>query len=267
MSASKTIGLVIAAFFAAAGLFAGLVVAGEGETPPQPGSDGFATYVLDKIDDIYRGTRSHGVMEMKIKTSHWSRTMVAETWSLGKRYSIVRILQPLKEKGSATLKADQDLFMYLNKTGRTIKISSGMMGSSWMGSHFSNDDLVKGSRMSEDYSVEASVEKESGGVNICNLTLIPREGAPVVWGKVEVSVRQSDLQPISQRFYDEDGREVRELKFTDHRQIGDRMMPMKMTMRPLDGSGEYTSITWKKIDFDVKLDKGFFSLQRLKSMR
>ena len=232
---------------------------------PQPGSDGFAEYILNKIDDLYRGTKSRGVMAMEIKTRHWNRSMEAETWSLGIKYSLVRILKPSKEKGTATLKADDDLFMYLNKTGRTVKITSGMMGSSWMGSHFTNDDLVKGSRMAEDYIVEYSGEGKKGAIETCRLTLVPRPDAPVVWGKITVTVRNSDLQPLEQLFYDEDGREARVLEFTNHQEVNGRTMPTKMTMRPLDGSGESTSIVWKEIDFKVKLNKGFFTLQRLKS--
>ncbi len=232
---------------------------------PQPGSDGFAEYLLNKIDDLYRGTSSRGVMAMKIKTKHWNRSMEAESWSLGTKYSLVRILKPSKEKGTATLKANDDLFMYLNKTGRTVKITSGMMGSSWMGSHFTNDDLVKGSRMAEDYVVEYEGESKKGDIETCRLVLVPRPDAPVVWGKIEITVRQTDLQPLEQRFYDEDGREARVLEFTDHQEVNGRIIPTKMTMRPLDGSGEFTSIVWKEIDFKVKLNKSFFTLQRLKS--
>jgi hypothetical protein len=258
----KRIGLVVAVIL---GLALPSLLAADDQAPA-PGSDGFVEYVLGKIDDLYRGRKSHGIMEMKIKTKHWTRNMKAESWSLGTRYSLVRILEPKKEQGTATLKANNDLFMYLNKTGRTVKITSGMMGGSWMGSHFTNDDLVRHTRLSEDFDVQASFEDEQDGTEICYLALTPKPDAPVVWGKIEVKVRQSDLQPLSQRFYDEDGRASRVLEFSGHRNVDGRVMPMKMVMRPLDGSGEFTQITWKKINFDVDLTKGFFTLQKLKSL-
>lgn len=117
-------------------------IAADGGEPPHD-SDEFPVYVMNKIDDQYRGGMSHGTMTMKVKTKHWTREMTLESWTLGKSYSLMRILKPKKEKGSATLKAKNDLFTYLSKTGRTIKITSGMMGGSWMGSHFTNDDLVR----------------------------------------------------------------------------------------------------------------------------
>jgi hypothetical protein len=164
------------------------------------------------------------------------------------------------------LKAKNDLFMYLNKTGRTVKITSGMMGGSWMGSHFTNDDLVRHTRLADDFTVEATYESDGKGTEICNLTLTPKPDAPVVWGKIEIAVRQSDLQPLNQRYFDEDGQPARLLEFSDHREVDGRVAPMKMVMKPLDAPGEFTQISWKKIDFDVKLTKSFFTLQKLKSL-
>ncbi len=245
---------------------ASLVALGGDETEPAHDSDEFPTYVMKKIDDQYRGARSRGIMEMKVKTKHWTRKMELESWSLGENYSLMRILKPRKEKGSATLKAKNDLFTYLNKTGRTIKITSGMMGGSWMGSHFTNDDLMRHTRLSEDFIIKLSFEGEAGGNDICRFTLVPRPDAPVVWGKIEISVRQSDLQPVSQVFYDEEGKKVRTLEFSEYKTVSGRVIPTRMVIKPLDGSGEYTMITWKEIDFDVKLEKSFFSIQKLRSL-
>jgi hypothetical protein len=233
---------------------------------PPPESPEFPRWVMEHVDDLYRGDQSHGIFEMQVKTKHWTRTMALETWSRGTEYSLVRILAPKKERGNATLKSGNDLFTYLSKTGRTTKITGGMMGASWMGSHFTNDDLVKESRFSEDYSIKTSFVGDADGVAVYRFTLTPKPSAPVVWGKIEVTVRQDDLQPVRQDFYDEDGKRVRELAFSNYRTVSGRTMPTLMTMRPLDGSGEYTRITWKKIDFSVELDRSFFSVQRLRSM-
>jgi len=233
---------------------------------PDPDSKEFITYVMNKIDDQYRRNNSHGIMEMEVKTKHWTRTLSMEAWALGRDYSLVRILKPKKERGTATLKAKNDLFTYLSKTGRTIKISSGMMGGSWMGSHFTNDDLIKHTRLAKDFDIKKTFDGKQAGVDVYAFTLIPHPDAPIVWGKIVVTVRKSDLEPLSQLFYDEDGKKVRILEFSEHKEIQGIVMPFKMVMKPLDGSGEYTRVQWKKIDFGVKLNKGFFSIQKLRSM-
>ncbi len=246
-------------------LVASFSLASAGErAAPAPESPEFPVYVMKKIDDLYRGTSSHGTMVMTVQTKHWKRSMTMESWSLGEKYSLMRILEPKKEKGTATLKADQDLYTYLSKTDRSIKITSNMMGGSWMGSHFTNDDLVRHTRFDTDFHIKLSFNGKENGVLVYRFELKPKPNVPVVWGRVDVTVRQSDLQPVSETSFDEKGKKVRVLEFSNHQKLGDRIMPFKMVMRPTDGSGEYTQIEWKDVTFDVKLDKSFFSIQNLK---
>ena len=244
-------------------LLAGTVFA---ESIPDEESPEFPVYVMEKIDDLYRGGKSHGIMEMEVKTKHWTRTMQMESWSLGTDYSLVRILEPKKERGTATLKADNDLFTYLNKTGRTIKIGSGMMGGSWMGSHFTNDDLVKHTRLSDDFDIDIDSTCVEDSVEVYHFSLIPHPDAPVVWGKIETVVRTTDLQPIRQLYYDEDSTAVRHLEFTDHDVVDGRLLPLTMKMIPLETPEEYTMVRWRELEFDVDLSERFFTLQNLRSM-
>jgi len=144
-------------------------------------------------------------MQMKVQTTHWTRAMAMESWSMGEDYSLVRILEPKKERGTATLKAKGDLFTYLSKTGRTIKIAGAMMGGSWMGSHFTNDDLVRATRLVDSFDATVADGPAVDGQPTHLLTLVPRPDAPVVWGRIEAVVRKSDLMPTSELFYDEDG--------------------------------------------------------------
>jgi hypothetical protein len=235
------------------------------QSSPQPGSPGFARAVLERADDLYRGDQSHGVMQMDVKTRHWERSMSLEEWSKGKEYSLVRILEPKKDRGTATLKDRHDLFTYLNNTGRTVKISGAMMGGSWMGSHFTNDDLVRETRLSDDYEISQLPDDKLDGAPVYRFALVPRPGRPIVWGKVEVLVRTGDLLPVKETFFDEDKKPVRALTLGEFRTIGGRTLPTVMMMQPLDGSGEHTRVTWKELRFDVKLDAGFFSVRNLTS--
>jgi hypothetical protein len=120
-----------------------------------------------------------------------------------RRCTLVRILEPLKERATATLKARGDLFIYLDKTGRTVKITSGMMGGSWMGSHFTKDDLLHQSRLSRDYDVKLA-DPGAPGRATYRFTLKAKPNAAVVWDRLEVTVRRSDLQPLVEVFYDEE---------------------------------------------------------------
>jgi Outer membrane lipoprotein-sorting protein len=232
---------------------------------PAPGSPEFARALLQRVDDLYRGEQSHGVMEMEAKTRHWTRAMSLEAWTQGKDYSLVRILEPKKDRGTATLKDKHDLFTYLNNTGRTVKISGAMMAGSWMGSHFTNDDLVRETRLSDDFDITQLPDDKLDGTPVYRFVLVPRPGRPIVWGKIEVAVRIADQLPVKQTYFDEDKKPVRALTLSDSKVVGGRTIPTVMVMQPLDGSGEYTRVTWKELRFDVKLAPGFFSVRNLTS--
>lgn len=223
--------------------------------------------IIDRVDRLLRGESSRGVATMEVVTEHWERSITMEVWSLGTEYSLVRVTSPAKEAGTATLKAQDDIWNYLPKVDRTIKIPASMMMGSWMGSHFTNDDLVKESRLVEDYDIIISFEGERDGAEVWEFRLTPKPEAPVVWGHMEYQVRKADLMPVWARYYDEDGKLVRTLEFSDFREMGGRLVPAVMDMHPEDKPGERTTIRYQELEFDVGIDESFFSLQTLRRAR
>lgn len=223
--------------------------------------------ILDHVDDLFRGNSSFAIMTMKVVTAHYTREITMEGWTKGKDYSLLRILAPLKEKGTATLKAGNNIWNYLPKVKRVIKIPSSMMGGSWMGSHFTNDDLVKESRMADDYTHAITFDGMRDGAWVVDLELIPEPEAAVVWGKVIVTVRKGDWIPIKIGYFGERLDLVRTMVFTDIREMGGRILPAVLRIVPTDKPGEYTEIIYTEIDFDIDLAEQFFSLRTLQSGR
>jgi hypothetical protein len=221
--------------------------------------------IIDRVDRILRGESSHGIATMEVVTENWERNVTMEIWSLGTEYSLIRVTAPKKEEGLATLKAEDDIWNYLPRVDRTIKIPASMMMGSWMGSHFTNDDLVKESRLIDDYDIEISFEGPREGVEVWEFALTPKPEAAVVWGRIEYQVRKDDLMPTWSRYYDEDGELKRTLDFGDFRVLGDRLVPAVMDMRPEDKPGERTTVRYSELEFDIEIDQGFFSLRSLRS--
>ena len=149
------------------------------------------------------------------------------------------------------------------KVKRVVKIPSSMMSSSWMGSHFTNDDLVKQSRMAEDYTFSITFEGMQDDEEVIEITCIPNKEAAVVWGKVEVVVYADDYIPLRMIYYDEDLLLSRTLEFTNIQKMDGKMIPTLMSMIPADESGESTTVKWEEIQFDVAIDDEFFSLRKL----
>ena len=163
--------------------------------------------------------------------------------------------------------ADDNIWNYLPKVDRTIKIPASMMAGSWMGSHFTNDDLVKESQLIEDYDIALAYEGDRDGGAVWEFRLTPRAEAAVVWGHVAYRVRQDDYMPLWARYYDEDGELARTMVFSEFKDLGGRVVPAVMEMRPADKPNERTTITYDSLEFDIDIDRSFFSLQTLKRRR
>ena len=226
-----------------------------------------ARAIMERVDRLLRGGSSHGVASMEVVTEHWERRITMELWSLGTDYSLIRLQAPAKEAGTATLMADDDIWNYLPKVDRTIKVPVSMMAGAWMGSHLTNDDLVKESQIVEDYDIDIAFDGEREGTAVWEFRLTPKAEAAVVWGHVEFQVRQSDTMPLWARYYDEDGGLARTMNYTEFKNLGGRIVPSVMEMYPADKPGERTTIRYQDLEFDIEIDRSFFSLQNLKRLR
>jgi hypothetical protein len=218
--------------------------------------------LLRGTDDITRGTSSIAIIEMHVQTSRYTRTMRMKAFTEGTEKSLIRIEAPAKDAGIATLKVDDNLWNYLPKVDRTMKVPAGMMGGSWMGSHFTNDDLVGESRLSEDFTWTVDKRPQAGVGNYV-ITLVPRPDAAVVWGKVVAEIRPDKI-PVEIGYYDEKGARVRTMTWTDIKDMDGRTMPTVMTIVPADKPDEYTKISYVSIDFDADLPSDTFTQQALR---
>ena len=227
-----------------------------------------ATAIIDRVDRLLRGDSSRGVATMEVVTEHWERRMTMEIWSLGTDYSLVRLRAPQKEAGTATLKAEDDIWNYLPKVDRTIKVPASMMGGAWMGSHFTNDDLVKESRLIDEYDIEIAFDGDDpDGVAVWEFRLTPKPEAAVVWGFIEYRIRQRDDMPLWAKFYDEDGDLARTMEHGEFAEFGGRVVPGVMDMYPADKPGERTTIRYEELEFDIDVEPSFFSLRTLQRGR
>ena len=236
------------------------------EDVPAATADGDPTVeeLLNASDDVFRGSSSHAVVSMDVKTKRYERSMKMESWSLGTEKSLIKILEPAKDAGVATLKVEDNLWNYLPKVDRTMKIPAGMMSGSWMGSHFSNDDLVRESRFSEDFDTSIQQRPAEDGSGTWVIELVPKPDAPVVWGKVVIEVRP-DKVPVKATYWDEKGELVRTMTWEEPFDIGGgRMVPRHMRMVPAEAPDEYTKVTYDTLELDADVDEGLFSLQALR---
>ena len=216
--------------------------------------------LVRQVEQQYMGASSRAQTTMLVKTSHWERSLEMEAWSLDRDYFLVRIIEPAKERDVATLKRFREVWNYLPKVDRVIKVPPSMMGGSWMGSHITNDDLVKANHIEKDYNLRLVEETETYFLVEC----LPKADAAVVWGKIVYRISKTPQVPEQVDYYDEEMVRVREIHFDDVQQIGDRIVPMRLTVLPLEKPDEQTILHYRELVFDLPLDETYFSLRNLK---
>ena len=222
------------------------------------------THILNTVDDLWRGSSSYAVVSMQVKTEHYTRLMRMEGWSKGKEKTLFRVLEPLREKGTVTLKSDNHIYTYLPKTDRTIRLTSGMMMGSWMGSHLTNDDLVKEARLEEDYDATISFEGKRDGHAIIEFTLIPKPDAPVVWGKLLLVIMADSYTPLAEYYFDEDMVLARTFTFSGMKELAGRQRPAVLRVVPADKPDEYTEFIYEQLELNILLSDAMFSKSSLK---
>lgn len=223
--------------------------------------------IVRRADEHARGNTS--VAEMSIVTTRpaWTRTMDMKAWSKGAQFAVILIQSPAKEKGTVFLKRKKEVWNWLPALERTIKLPPSMMSQSWMGTDFTNDDLVKESSVVDDYNHQLLGKESQGGKECYKIQLTPKPNAPVVWGKILAWIETRDYLQIRTEFYDENGNLIQTMTASDFKTMGGRLLPAHIEMIPAGKKGQKTEIIYKSLEFDKPLADGFFSTENVTKIK
>ena len=217
--------------------------------------------IIDQMEQLYRGSSSDSKITMVIETPRYQRSMQMSGQSMGREFGFFRILSPKKDRGIATLKRDEEMWNYFPKINKVIKVPPSMMMGSWMGSDFTNDDLVKETQLIDAYDIQMTETDDQ-----YRFTLTPKEQTVTVWGSIDYVVSKSPLLPLSQSFFDDQGEKIRVMTFSAPKEIGGRLMPSILEIEPLNKPGHRTRVIYDEIVFDPPgITEQTFSMRNLKS--
>jgi outer membrane lipoprotein-sorting protein len=225
-----------------------------------------ATTIVKDAMDHWRGLSSDTVMTMVIHRPDWERTMTMRGWTKGDDRSLVRVLEPKKDRGNGTLTDDNSMWSYSPKVNRVIKIPSSMMGQSWMGSDFSNKDIARADDIVDLYDHSILTSEELDEITIYEIESIPHEDAAVVWGREVLSIRE-DHVVVTHKFYDQDGELVKTLTSLEIGEMGGRVIAKRQRMSKVETPDEWTEIQVVSVDYEVELKDSLFTLSNLRNPR
>jgi len=214
----------------------------------------------------WRGTNSYSEMTMTIHRPDWERSMSMRAWSEGDKLSLVRVTQPKKDAGNGTLLKDNDMWSYSPKINRIIKIPSSMMSQGWMGSDFSNKDISKSTDILDQYDHKLADQSQEDGHTVYTVEAIPHEDAAIVWGKEVLKIRD-DFVLLEEQYWDQDGELIKVLRASDIAEMGGRSVARVLRMGKLETPDEWTEMTISRIEFDIEMPSGVFTLSNLRNPR
>lgn len=223
--------------------------------------------IVRKADEHARGNTSLAEMSIVTTRPKWTRTLELKTWTKGNDLALILVQKPAKDKGTVFLKRKKEVWNWLPSLERNIKLPPSMMSQSWMGTDFTNDDLVKESSVVNDYDHTLLGSEQLEGRDCYKIQMIPKPEAAIVWGKVLIWIDKKDFLQLRVEFYDEDGKQNSVMIGSDVKMLGGRLLPSRLTMIPADKPGQKTEIIYKSLDFSKTMNDGFFTTENMTKVK
>jgi len=233
----------------------------------QQEQDFTAKDIVKKSDDNMRGKTSQADITIKIIRPTWHREMTMKAWSKGDNFSMILVKSPAKEKGIVYLKREKEVWNWIPSIERNIKLPPSMMSQSWMGTDFTNDDLVREASAVDDYTHKLLSKESISGKECYKIEMIPKPSAAIVWEKVIVWIDTLDFLELKAEFYDEDGMLVNVMNCKEVKLLGGRKVTSKIEMIPTDKKGYSTVIIYNDIIFDKEINDNFFATRNMKQLK
>jgi len=225
-----------------------------------------ATQIVRDAINHWRGLSSYTEMTMVIHRPDWERSMTMRAWTKGQDQSLVRVVEPKKDRGNGTLIDAKSMWTFSPKVNRVIKVPSSMMGQSWMGSDFSNKDIARADDIIDQYDHSILEREEIDGIAVHDIESIPHEDAAVVWGREVLKIRE-DHVVLEHAFFDQDGELVKKLVSLEVGEMGGRTIAKRQRMVKTGKPNEWTEISVNDVEYEIDLKDSVFTLSNLRNPR
>lgn len=226
-----------------------------------------AETIVQRAVDRQMGESARTKMTMQIIRPGWERSVSIKSWTLGQDYMLMLITAPSRDAGTAFLKRNNEIWNWQPRIQRSIKLPPSMMTQSWMGSDFTNDDLVKQSSMVEDYDHKLLGSETIDSYDCYKIEMIPKASAAVIWGRIIVWIEQEDYMQLKAEFYDEDGDLINTMYGRDPKIMDGVLLPSVLEVVPADKPGNRTIVTTDELEFNIDVSESYFTEQQMKRLR
>lgn len=218
-----------------------------------------AEQILERAEQKLAASTMVADMTIKIERPKWNKTMSLKTWAKGTEYAMAYVKGPEKDKGTVYLKAENDVYNYLPKIKKTIKLPATLLSQNWMGTDMSTDDLVKLTQITKDYDAKLTGSETVSGRDCYTIVLAPKATADVLWGQLILTIDKKDFIQLKTQFYDEDMELVNTMIGSEVKAMGGKTVASKMIMTPAGKPGYKTTVVYSSMQFNTSISSSFFT--------
>lgn len=232
-----------------------------------PGYAQDARSIVKAADERARGNTSIASITVQTIRPTWSREMTVKSWTKGNTLVMILVTAPARDKGIVYLKRTKEVWNWIPSIERNIKLPPSMMSQSWMGTDFTNDDLVKEASIVEDYNHSIAGEETIAGRTCYKIVMKPKPSSAVVWGQINLWIDKKDFLMLQAEYFDEDGTLINTMFCSEIKMLGGRLLPARMEMIPAEKKGNKTVLIYNSLEFDKPLDDNFFTTQQMQQVQ
>lgn len=226
-----------------------------------------AETIVRRADSVMRGQTMQTEIIINTIRPAWKRSMELKAWAKGTDFSMILITSPARDKGITFLKRKKEVWNWHPSLERIIKLPPSMMSQSWMGTDFTNDDLVKESSIVHDYQHTLLGDTLLQDRKCYLVQMVPKPQTAVVWGKIIACIDQQHYMELHSRFYDEEGVLINVMNGYEPKLMDGRLIPTRIEMIPMDKKNQKTEMIYKSVRYNQPIDDIFFTTEKMKSIR
>lgn len=225
--------------------------------------------ILKKVDGILEAEST--IMEATMTTvdakgvSKSSQMIIyVKKGADGKNRTLIHYLSPAVDKGTKFLSLGNvnQMWMYLPKVEKTIRIAGSMVKQSMMNSDFSYEDLMDRSNFSEFYTAQVLGNEAIDGENCYVLELKAKKGS-ANYRRLKLWVRQDNFIPAKEEFYSGSGKLIKVSTQTGITTMDGRLVPTRITFKDLDQKGHQTILIIENFRFKADIPERYFTTRFL----
>ena len=218
--------------------------------------------VIERMERNERHSSVHSTGSLQISDRFGTRTKTFISTAVGDDRSLLEFTNP-EEAGQKILRLDDEIYLYFPEAEEVIHLQGAALRENVLGSDFSYEDMTGESSLLDDYEVELEGTEPIDGHGLLSTASHRDPGATWCIRFRWCGSTPRSSSPAAWSSFSRRGRPLKEMVISDYREVGDKLIPVRLEMSDLMKKDSRTVFLIDTIEVDIAVDESLFSLEEL----